>query len=102
MRKTLFALSTVALVALVQSQAVPTPTYPTKPTETETVTVDYNAENARNVSASVFRVFQKLGKKAANTVERGTEDVLHGVKNAYKNTLGKMVIEYGKTVAPIY
>lgn len=95
MRKTLITLSAVAMVALVQSQALPKP-------KTETVTVNYDVEAARNVSASVFRVFQKLGKKTGKTIEHGTEDVLKGVANAYKNTWGKMIIEYGKTVAPIY
>ena len=95
MRKTLIALSAVAMVALVQSQA------PLKP-KTETVTVNYDVEAARNVSASVFRVFQKLGKETVQTAKSGTKDVLKGVANAYKNTWGKMIIEYGKTVAPIY
>ena len=27
---------------------------------------------------------------------------MKGVANAYKNTLGKMIIDYGKTVAPVY
>jgi hypothetical protein len=88
MRKTLIALSSVALVALVQS--------------TETVTVSYDANQAKNVTSSIFRVFQKLGNKAGKTAVRGTEDVLRGVSDAYKNTWGKMIIDYGKTVAPIY
>jgi hypothetical protein len=54
------------------------------------------------VTTSIFRVFQKIGKKSATTVERGVEDVVHGLSNAYKNTYGKMIIDYGKTIAPVY
>ena len=69
---------------------------------TNNVTVNYDLDQANDLSNSIFRVFQKLGYKAGKTVVRGTEDVLRGVSDAYKNTLGKMIIDYGKTVAPIY
>jgi hypothetical protein len=95
MRKTLIALSAVAVVALVQAQAVPK-------AKTDEFTVKYDEKVAKNVSTSIFRVFQKLGKKAVKTVESGVDDVSHGLSNAYKNTWGKMIIEYGKTVGPIY
>ena len=98
MRKTLITLSTIALVAIVQSQAVPKPPAKTS----ETVTVNYDVEKARNVSTSVFRVFKKLGKEAAEAAEHGTKDIVKGVANAYKNTWGKMILEYGKTVGPVY
>lgn len=91
MRKTVIALSTLALVAF--AQVAP---------RTESIAVDYNEQQAKNVSNSIFRVFQKLGKQAGNTVEKGTQEVVQGVCNAYKNTLGKMILDYGKTIAPIY
>jgi hypothetical protein len=55
----------------------------------------------KNVSTLIFRVFRKLGKKAIKTVEGTADDVSHGISNAYKNTWGKMIIDYGKTVSPI-
>ena len=91
MRKTIIALSTVALVAFTQAAV-----------KTETVSVSYDADQARNISNSIFRVFQKLGNKAGNTIERGTEEVVQGICNAYKNTYGKIILDYGKTIAPIY
>jgi hypothetical protein len=95
MRKTLIALSAIAVVALVQAQAVPK-------ANTNEITVKYDEKAAKNVSSSIFRVFQKLGKQAVKTVESGAEDISHGLSNAYKNTWGKLIIDYGKTVAPIY
>lgn len=55
MRKTLIALSAVAVIALVQAQAVPK-------TKTDDFTVKYDEKAAKNVSYSIFRVFQNLGK----------------------------------------
>ena len=48
MRKTLIALSAIAVVALVQAQAVP---------ETKEITANYDEQAAKNVSSSIFRVF---------------------------------------------
>ena len=93
MRKTLIALSAIAVVALVQAQAVP---------KTKEITVNYDEQAAKNISSSIFRVFHKLGNNAARTVERGVHEASKTVSDAYKNTWGKMIIDYGKTVAPIY
>jgi hypothetical protein len=64
------------------------------------MTVDAN--KAKNVSNSIFRVFNRLAEKADYTVRNGADDVYSSVFNAYKNTYGKMIIEYGKTVGPVY
>ena len=100
MRKTLIALSAVAVVALVQAQQIPpSPIFVPK---TDNITIKYDEKIAKNVSSSIFRVFQKLGRQAIRTVNYGVDDVRQGLQDAYKNTWGKMIIEYGKTVAPIF
>ena len=48
MRKTLIALSAIAVVALVQASPV---------TNTKEITVNYDEQAAKNVSFSIFHVF---------------------------------------------
>jgi hypothetical protein len=64
------------------------------------MTVDAN--KAKNVSNSIFRVFNRLAEEVKLNVRYGTYDAYQSVLNAYKNTFGKMIIEYGKTVGPVY
>ena len=100
MIKTLYVLSTVAMITVVQSQYAPQYNYTQPQKEYGVMTVDAN--KAKNVSNSIFRVFNRLANKVDYTVRNGADDVYSSVLDAYKNTYGKMIIEYGKTVGPVY
>ena len=114
MRKTLIALSAVAILGFVQSQApvTPVPTVPDNYTvpapvpvpvrKANNITVKFDEEAAKNASNSIFRVFKRLTNSAKDAVDRGVKDVENGLRDAYENTYGKMIIDYGKTFGPIF
>lgn len=93
MRKTLIALSAVAILGFVQSQG-PVETWPTVPApapvpvpvrKANNITVKFDEEAAKNVSNSIFRVFKRLSEKAEWAVKDGVEDVYVGIRTAFKN-----------------
>jgi hypothetical protein len=96
MRKTLIALSAVAILGFVQSQAPITPGYPdTYPVpvtpapvpvrKANNITVKFDEEAAKNASNSIFRVFKRLADSAEWAVVNGVDDVYSGLRTAFKN-----------------
>ena len=96
MRKTLIALSAVAILGYVQSQAVSNETYtpyypvpvapaPVPVRKANNITVKFDEEAAKNASNSIFRVFKRLTHSAKDAVVNGVDDVYSGLSTAYKN-----------------
>ena len=97
MRKTLIALSAVAILGFVQSQT-PVRTVPTVPDnytvpapvpvpvrKANNITVKFDEEAAKNASNSIFRVFKRLADSAEWAVVNGVDDVYSGLRTAFKN-----------------
>jgi hypothetical protein len=96
MRKTLIALSAVAILGYVQSQAVSNETYipyypvpvapaPVPVRKANNITVKFDEEAAKNASNSIFRVFKRLTDSAKYAVVNGVDDVYSGLRTAFKN-----------------
>jgi hypothetical protein len=96
MRKTLIALSAVAILGFVQTQAVSNETYtpyypvpvapvPVPVRKANNITVKFDEEAAKNASNSIFRVFKRLADSAKWAVANGVDDVYSGLRTAFKN-----------------
>lgn len=98
MRKTLIALSAVAILGFVQSQGgwetvptvpdnytVPVAPAPVPVRKANNITVKFDEEAAKNASNSIFRVFKRLADSAKWAVNNGVDDVYSGLRTAYKN-----------------
>ena len=101
MRKTLIALSAVAILGFVQSQRVydgdntttsgtsttpaPSAPVPVPVRKANNITVKFDEEAAKNASNSIFRVFKRLSEEAEYAVKDGVDDVYTGIRTAFKN-----------------
>lgn len=84
MRKFIFA--TVALIAMTQARY--------------NVTID--DREAERMTNSVMQKFRQFGERAVKESSNDAKQLCKSLGDAYKNTVGKIILDYGNTIAPVY
>lgn len=66
----------------------------------------YNAtlqeQEAERMTNSVMQKFRQFGERAVKENSKEAEQLCKSLGDAYKNTVGKIILEYGNTIAPVY